>query len=279
MSDFVVVAARATATNMHLGRVLTPAQAVARLRPGDVALGRVDVRSSLDGVEPGLWALNVLARRGVTVLNGGAALATAHDKLATAIALERAGVPHPKTFHVAPWLPRPLLDAPLVLKPRFGSWGRDVTRCNSQDELDCALDQARLRVWFNATGGVVQELVPTLGYDLRVLVAGGRVVGAVLRHAAPGEWRTNVELGARRVPATPPENACEIALAAAEAIGGALVGVDLMPVGAAEWVVLEVNGAVDFNWSYLAGADVFAEVRSALGGARTLEAATPLAAS
>src|SRR3954452_999757 len=140
MPTFAVVSGRSTPTSARLGPVLSPAQAVARLQPGDVALGRLDVLPSLDGIEPGLWALDVLERRGVTVLNGRDALATAHDKLATAEALACAGIPHPPTVHVAPWLPPPTLEPPLVLKPRFGSWGRDVTRCDSGHALGHALD-------------------------------------------------------------------------------------------------------------------------------------------
>jgi hypothetical protein len=49
MSTFAVVAGRATPTNVRLGSVLTPAQALTRLRPGDVALGRLDVRASFLG--------------------------------------------------------------------------------------------------------------------------------------------------------------------------------------------------------------------------------------
>jgi hypothetical protein len=52
MSTFAVVAHRVTPTNTRLGAVVSPAQAVARLRPGDIALGRLDVLPSLDGVEP-----------------------------------------------------------------------------------------------------------------------------------------------------------------------------------------------------------------------------------
>src|SRR6476469_5903489 len=95
MSTFAIVAHRVTPTNNRLGSVLSPAQALARLSPGDVALGRLDVLASLDGVEPGLWALERLAASGVTVLNGRQTLLAAHDKLATAQALFDARVPHP----------------------------------------------------------------------------------------------------------------------------------------------------------------------------------------
>ena len=264
MPTFAVVSGRATPTSARLGPVLSPAQAVARLEPGDVALGRLDVLPSLDGIQPGLWALEVLERRGVIVLNGRDALATAHDKLATAEALACAGIPHPPTEHVAPWLPMPLLESPLVLKPRFGSWGRDVTRCDDAEDVARATEAVRLRAWFDATGAVAQRLVPPAGFDLRVVVAAGRVVGAVMRRAAPGEWRTNVALGAHRIPVTPPQEACELALAAAEAVGGDLVGIDLLPLPGNGWIVLEVNGAVEFNRAYSFETEIFSTVRKVL---------------
>jgi len=65
MKAFAVVAHRVTPTNTRLGTVLSPAQALTRLAPGDIALGRLDVLESLDGVEPGLWALDRLHRRPV----------------------------------------------------------------------------------------------------------------------------------------------------------------------------------------------------------------------
>jgi RimK family alpha-L-glutamate ligase len=265
MGTFAVVAGGSTPTNERLGCVLGPAQAVTRLRPGDVALGRLDVLLSVDGVEPGLWALDVLERRGVTVLNTRACLEAAHDKLRTAEALAEAGLPHPPTALLAPWLPPPGLEPPLVLKPRFGSWGREVVRCDTADELEEELDVVRLRAWFDATGAVVQQLVPPVGHDLRIVVAGGLVVGAARRVAPPGEWRTNVGLGARRVPTMPDAEACRLALAAADAVAGDLVGVDLLPTDDG-WTVLEVNGAVDFTGAYGLGSEVFASVREALLG-------------
>jgi RimK family alpha-L-glutamate ligase len=264
MNTFAVVGHAPSPTNSQLGALLTPAQAVARLRPGDTALGRLDVLPSLDGIEAGLWALDLLERRGVTVLNPSRVLLAAHDKLATAAALAGAGLPHPRTTHVAPWLPAPELVFPLVFKPRFGSWGRDVMRCETPGELNDALERARRRVWFNSTGGVLQQLVPPAGYDLRVVVAAGRIIGAVVRRAAPGEWRTNVALGARRLPTIPSPTASALALAAAAAVGGDLVGVDLLPAPDGSWTVLEVNGAVDFNGIYSPDDDIFATVRAAL---------------
>jgi [lysine-biosynthesis-protein LysW]--L-2-aminoadipate ligase len=226
-------------------------------RRGDVVLGRIDVLPTLDGPQRGLAALRRLADKGVDVVNGSGPLFTAHDKFATAIALARAGLPHPHTGLIAR-AERPHFPPPYVVKPRFGSWGRDVERCFSEVELAAQLARFGRRRWFRRQGALVQELVPTEGRDLRLVVAGGEVVGAIERVAAPGEWRTNVALGAERRPASPPPAARELAVLAVAAIGGDLVGVDLLPDGLGGWVVIELNAAVDFNGLYaLSTQDVY----------------------
>jgi RimK family alpha-L-glutamate ligase len=264
MSTFAIVAHRFSPTNTRLGTVLSPAQALARLGPDDVALGRLDVLPTLDGIEPGLWALERLAAIGVTVLNGPRTLVAAHDKLLTAQALLDAGVPHPRSTHIAPWLPTPRLEPPLVFKPRFGSWGQDVIRCDDELTIERTLAYLETRAWYRATGALAQELVAPRGYDLRLVVARGQVVGAVRRVAAAGEWRTNVALGAKREPVHPPDDACEVALATAAAIDSSLVGIDLLPAEDGTWVVLEANGAVDFTSAYSLNDDVFAAASAAL---------------
>ena len=226
--------------------VLAPAAAEALLEPGDVALARVDVRKTLDGLEPGLLALLTLRRRGVRVLNRPAALLAAHDKLRTARLLAAAGLPHPHTLHLRSGDSLPQLALPLVLKPRFGSWGADVTRCDNRAELEQRLAAVSERNWFARQGVLVQELIPPCGHDLRLVVAGGRVVGAIRRRARPGDWRTNISLGGTPEPVVPPAAACSLALAAAGVIGADLVGVDLLPSGE-DFVVIELNGAVDFD--------------------------------
>ena len=108
---FAVIAHRRSATNEALAaaarscgvesEVLEPKRALAVLRPGDVALARLDVRDDLDGIESGTGELERLAAEGVEVLNPPRALAAAHDKLLTARVLRLAGLPHPHTTHLA----------------------------------------------------------------------------------------------------------------------------------------------------------------------------------
>lgn len=268
---FFVLSGRSTLTNASLvaaargvgleAHPVSPHELGDHAVAGDVVLARLDVRPTLDGVEDGLVEVRRAARAGVDVLNEPGALFAAHDKLATAIHLARYGIPHPRTAHVGGCDETPSIAPPVVVKPRFGSWGRDVLLCRTPAELHACLRKLRRRSWFRRQGALVQELVPPLGYDLRVVVAGGEVVGAVRRVAASGEWRTNVALGARRLPTEPPADARAVALAAAAAVGADLVGVDLLPLPGGGFSVLELNAAVDFTSAYsLDGRDVFAEV-------------------
>jgi RimK family alpha-L-glutamate ligase len=247
---------------------LPPQTIPLRLKPGDAVLSRFDVRPSLDGVEPALWELSRAQRAGVVVLNDTSALLRSHDKLATALALADAGVPHPRTAQVGEPGQEPPLRLPVVLKPRFGSWGQDVFRCRARAEYDRVLRAIQNRSWYRTQGVLVQELIPPRGYDLRVLVACGRAIGAVERHCAPGEWRTNVALGARRRRANPSQQALRLAVRAASAVNGDLVGIDLLPDPQGDYTVLEVNGAVEFTSEYaLDGGDVFEDVADTLASA------------
>jgi RimK family alpha-L-glutamate ligase len=254
--------------------VLPPLVAERRLGPGDVALGRIDVRPTLDGPEPGLEALRALEERGVLVLNRPGALLGVHDKLATALRLAGSGLPHPRTTHVGTGSQNGFAF-PVVVKPRFGSWGRDVTLCGDADAFARCLRGFGRDVWFARQGALVQELIPPQGYDVRIVVAAGAVVGAVQRVAAAGEWRTNVALGGTRSAVAPPQEACRLALRAACAFGIDFAGVDLLPDGRGGWVVLELNGAVDLTPEYsLVGEDVFSTIVRALAPGTALPQAT-----
>jgi RimK family alpha-L-glutamate ligase len=278
---FFLVARALTPTNAALlgafrraaveSRFVQPAAARRRARPGDLVLARLDVAASLDRVDEGLRDIELLEAEGIQVLNGAPTLLAAHDKLETATRLTAAGVAHPRTGHVTDgWCP---LEPPVVVKPRFGSWGRDVVRCDDERALRRHLNGVRRRAWFRRHGALVQEIVPPSGFDLRIVVAGGTVVGSIRRVAAPGEWRTNIALGGHREPVLPPAEACELALRAAAAIDGDFVGVDLLPTADGGWTVLEVNGAVDFTSEYSLDGDIFDEIPRALGVADELAVA------
>lgn len=220
-----IVAHRATSTNLALAAeaqpgveaiVLPPLAALHLLRPGDVALGRLDVRESVDGVEDGLWHLERLACAGVTVFNSSPTLRLGHDKRLTATVLTGAGLPHPRTVSVRDGRYDPPLPFPFVLKPRFGSWGTDVVLCDDEEAWLRAVSSLSTRAWYSRCGALAQELVPPLGGDL--------------------------------------------------------VGVDLLPTGPGTYVVLEVNGAVDFTGDYAPGGNVFAAAVGTLVGAPQLAA-------
>lgn len=266
----VVILGKPTVANRALGEAFASLGWRARvidgtepasLAKGDLALARLDVLPTLDGIEPGLWRLPRLERRGVQVMNTPSALFAAHDKLATALLLGRAGVAQPQTAHIRE-ASLPSFPPPYVVKPRFGSWGRDVYLCRDEGELRARLERLGARDWFHRQGALVQSLVEPTGRDLRVVVAGGRIVGAVERHALPGEWRTNVALGAVRRRVDPPPAARMLALRAVAALGLDLAGVDIARNEAGDGYVLEINGAVDFNDAY--ADDVFVAAAAAL---------------
>ncbi len=273
-----IIAWERTPTNVALARaadwlLINPVRALKVLRRGDVALARLDVRQTLDGVEVGMEALGELSARGVTILNDPSVLLSTHDKLLTARLLNGAGIAHPETRLVTAVSPVREWVGPVVVKPRFGSWGNHVTRCDSEADLRSHLEAIAKYRWFRSCGAIVQSLVPPSGFDLRLVVARGRVVGAVTRVCAEGEWRTNVALGAQRVPTTPSACAVRLALEAAAAVNGSFVGVDLLPDEADGWIVLEVNGAVELTDDYSFAGDVFSAAAEALSDHRETPAA------
>ena len=263
---FAIVAHSPTETNTSLASawrvdecygIFSPREALGFLGSGDVALARLDVRRSLDGVEPGLSDLVELERRGVRVLNRPEALLAGHDKLLCARVLESGCVPTPRTVFVGDdWRE---LDSllPLVIKPRFGRWGAGVFRVEDESALRRLERKLAGRPWLARGGAIAQELIPSLGFDLRVLIARGSVVGAVRRRASDGEWRTNVSCGARRIAETAEPRAARMALEAVDMTSLDLAVVDVMPLPGAGFCVLGVNAAPDFGLDYNSDENVF----------------------
>ena len=149
-----------------------------------------------------------------------------------------------------------------------------MTLCHDDAELAAELARIQDEPWYLQHGALVQDLVPPVGHDLRLLVAGDRVVGCIRRVAQAGEWRTNVALGARREPAVAPPVAIRMALDAARAVDATLVGVDLLPTEDG-WTIVELNGAVEFTGEYRPQGDVFREAALELVASLTADRAAP----
>jgi [lysine-biosynthesis-protein LysW]--L-2-aminoadipate ligase len=99
-----------------------------------------------------LYAIQTLESWGVRCLNRAGVIATCGDKLLTSLALERDGIPTPRT--AVAFTPEAALAAieemgyPVVIKPVVGSWGRMVARVNDRDAAEAVLeDRATLGSW------------------------------------------------------------------------------------------------------------------------------------
>jgi len=195
-----------------------------------------------------LYTVRILESQGVTCVNSASVVATCGDKVLTSLALERAAVPTLKT--TVAFTPESALAAmeafgfPVVLKPVVGSWGRLVARLDCRSAAEAVLeDRATLGSWHQQIF-YVQEYVEKPGRDLRVFMVGDEPIAAVYRTSE--HWITNTARGAtvQNCPVT--DELSELATAAAHAVGGGLLAVDLVetPDGLS---VLEVNHSGEFR--------------------------------
>jgi glutathione synthase/RimK-type ligase-like ATP-grasp enzyme len=88
------------------------------------------------------------------VLNPAPSLITCHDKLQTVMKLAAFGLQQPATAHVDVERRNPPLELPVVVKPRFGSWGRDVFHCATEGEFARTLARLASRSWFRRHGAL-----------------------------------------------------------------------------------------------------------------------------
>ncbi len=206
----------------------------------DAILVRTMPLGTLEQVIFRMNALHVAQELGVKVANSPRTLEIAIDKWLTLDFMRRSGLEIPRTIvcqsREAALEAFESLGRDVVVKPLFGGEGRGIVRI---DNLDIAW---RVFSTLEQLGAVlyVQEFIPHHGYDLRLLIVGNQVF-SVARHAPTGEWRTNLSRGGAAVPYTASESQINVAKAAAAAIGGTIVGVDILPTKDGRDVVLEVN--------------------------------------
>lgn len=235
----------------------------------DGVLVRMMPPGSLEQVVFRMDALHRLAASGVPVMNPPRAIEAAVDKYLSLALLDGEGLPVPPTWTgesaASALLAFNELGGDCVVKPLFGSEGRGLVRVSDR-EVARRVFHALERI-----GAVlyVQKYLPHDGHDLRVFVLGDRVLGAIRRHAADGDWRTNVAVGGRAEPCRLDGSTERLAVRAARAVGARMAGVDLLPVGREGFTVLEVNAVPGWRaFSGATGIDVAAEILNDLREAR-----------
>src|SRR5262249_10849291 len=157
-----------------------------------------------------------------------AALEACVDKYLAGVRLESAGLPVPATVvcqHADDAMAAlESLGGDVVVKPLFGSEGRGMVRVSDPDTGWRGFRSVeRLQSLLYR-----QRFVAHAGWELRVFVVGGEVLTGMRRHARGG-WRTNVAQGGRAEAVSVTANEARLALAAAEAVGAPVAGVDLLP--------------------------------------------------
>lgn len=185
---------------------------------------------------------------GIPTVNASEVVELSGDKVRASLRLAARGIPTPRT--VVALTPEAALDAldrlgyPAVLKPPIGSWGRLMAKVESRREAEQILEHKTALASPQHSVFYLQEYVPKPDRDIRAFVIGERVAAAMYRRSA--DWRTNAARGGDVEPLTPTPELTELALRAADAMGGGVLAVDLMesPNGL---VVHEVNPTPEYK--------------------------------
>ena len=185
---------------------------------------------------------------GIPVVNHPDTAEVCADKVKNSLALSKAGVPTPNT-RVA-FTKEAALEAiedfgyPCVLKPVVGSWGRLMAKIDSRDAAEAILEHKATLGHYEHKVFYVQEFVEKPGRDIRVLATDGKPVAGMARSS--DHWLTNAAKGAETEPFELDDTVRDLVSAASDAVGGGLLGVDLMETGDS-YTVHEVNHTVEFK--------------------------------
>jgi len=249
---------------------------LSELRERDHEVTKIDVRelqyglheppAAFDGVDVvvdrclatsrSVYSTKFLDAYDVPVINGARTAATCADKVENSLALADADVPTPDT--TVAFTTEAALEAiesygyPCVLKPVVGSWGRLMAKIDSRSAAEAVLEHKATLGHYEHKVFYVQEFVEKPGRDIRVVATDGEPVAAMTRTSE--HWLTNAAQGGEVAEYDVGDRVAELVERASEAVGGGLLGVDLMEVGydpetgeAEDYTVHEVNHTVEFK--------------------------------
>ncbi len=197
-----------------------------------------------------LATLQILNGWGVPTVNTAQVAEICGSKLSTSIALTAKNVPTPEV-RIA-YTPEAALEAieemgyPVVLKPAIGSWGRLLSKVNDRESAEAILEHKNtLGNYLHSIFYIQQYIEKSGGQDLRTFVVDDVTICAISRSSE--HWITNTARGGQSAnyPITPIID--HLSRAAAEAVGGGSVAIDLLQDQAGEWTVNEVNYTMEFR--------------------------------
>jgi ribosomal protein S6--L-glutamate ligase len=180
----------------------------------------------------------------IYTINSSIAITRSRDKLRALQLLARKGIGLPITVfahsgHEIKDLIKMVGGAPLVIKLLEGTQGIGVVLAETKKAAESVIEAFYgLKVNF-----LIQEYIKEAGgADIRCFVIGGRVVAAMKRQGAPGEFRSNIHRGGHGVSVKISRQERDTAIAAAKIMGLDLAGVDLLRSEHGP-LVLEVNSS------------------------------------
>jgi [lysine-biosynthesis-protein LysW]--L-2-aminoadipate ligase len=196
-----------------------------------------------------LAALQILGALGVPCVNNAHVAQVCGSKLETSLALIKAGVPTP-AVKIA-FTPTSALQAieevgyPAVLKPAVGSWGRLLAKINDREAAEAVLEHKETLGSYHHSIFYVQEYIDKPGADIRTFVIGGETICGITRRSA--HWITNTARGGEAENCIITADIDRLSLAAAQAVGGGVVAVDLLQDQNGRLLVNEVNYTMEFR--------------------------------
>lgn len=190
-----------------------------------------------------------LEAAGHRVINSFACAWVCGNKLFVTLELTKHKIPGPRTVMAmsedSALSTIQKMGYPVVVKPVVGSWGRLSALLRDGDAAKAVIED-RERMFPLYQIYYLQEFVKRPPRDIRSFVIGGKTVAAIYRYSGGSEWRTNTARGGRAEPCKITPELDELSLRAAQAVGGEIVGVDLME-GKDGLMVHEVNNTTEFK--------------------------------
>ena len=212
----------------------------------DLVVGHVLVEE-VAAFAPTLQAVSALEAAGARLLNPVTSLLASADKLVTSAVWAAAGLPQPATHDLAAVTAWPQPGRPMVLKPAFCDGARHIGLVRDLDEA-----RAVERAWRadEAAGGerrgaaLLQEWVEEPAC-VRLFATPDAVSLAYEKGRRPGDLVTSGTVYPRVY--EPPPAMADLARAMVAALGGGLMGVDVLVAQDGRLLALEANAPFGFD--------------------------------